>query len=59
MARLKNSQNAFAPHDAGVIDATTHKGATPAGEGKIPVGWALLVLGLGCAAFWGAVGAIL
>lgn len=52
MARLKNPQDAFVP-----LNASVHK--TDAAESKIPLGWALLVLGGGCAIFWGVVAAIL
>ena len=60
MARLKNSQNAFASLDDGSDAVATHK-STPsqAGESKIPVGWALLALGAGCAVFWGVIAAVL
>ena len=53
MARLKTSQDAFIPLDTGAV----RKADTA--EDKIPLGWALLVLGGGCAIFWGVIAAIL
>ena len=52
MARLKTPQDAFIPLDAASLDKTD------SAESKIPLGWALLVLGGGCAIFWGVIAAI-
>lgn len=56
MARLKSTQNALQILDHQI----SHKAATAESEkGNIPIGWALLVLGTGCALFWGALAFIL